>query len=156
MTKPQPQWSTQDTRFLPRFGHTTKVSYSSLRCPQRAGSFSTPFLNADHTGQGNPLILPTKSWWYKRTWVIHKLRDSQDKITSAQGTSLFQLFPSLKKVAKIDWVFFSFPGDTKSRKDNHTLRCLLLALQVKEWGWEWERNSRTRAQDLGTLKSIRH
>ena len=36
---------TQDTRFIPRFSHTTKVSYSPLRSPQRAGSFPTLILH---------------------------------------------------------------------------------------------------------------
>jgi hypothetical protein len=35
----------QDTRFISRFGHTTKVSYTPLRSPQRAGSFSTLILH---------------------------------------------------------------------------------------------------------------
>jgi hypothetical protein len=39
------QARTQDTRFFPRFGHTTKVSYSLLRSPQRARSFSTLILH---------------------------------------------------------------------------------------------------------------
>jgi hypothetical protein len=38
------QARTRDTRFIPRFGHTTKVSYSPLRSPQRAVSFSTQIL----------------------------------------------------------------------------------------------------------------
>jgi hypothetical protein len=38
------QARTQDTRFILRFGHTTKVSYFSLKSPQRVGSFSTLIL----------------------------------------------------------------------------------------------------------------
>jgi hypothetical protein len=36
--------NTRDTRFIPRFGHTTRCPTSSLRRPQRAGSLSTLFL----------------------------------------------------------------------------------------------------------------
>jgi hypothetical protein len=80
------QWSTP-TWFLPRFGHTTKVSYSSLRCPQRTGSFSTSFLNADHTGQGDPLLnFARKELVIQNILrVIYKFGDSQGKITSTQG-----------------------------------------------------------------------
>jgi hypothetical protein len=35
----------QDTRFILRFGHTTKVSYSPLRSPQRDKSFPTQILH---------------------------------------------------------------------------------------------------------------
>jgi hypothetical protein len=40
-TQPRTQAKAQDTRFISRFGHTTKVSYSPLRRPQRVGSFPT-------------------------------------------------------------------------------------------------------------------
>jgi hypothetical protein len=41
--------NTRDTRFIPRFGHTTKVPYSLLRRPQRAGSLSTLILSLPTT-----------------------------------------------------------------------------------------------------------
>jgi hypothetical protein len=44
-TQPQIQARAQDTRFISRFSHTTKVSYSLLRSPQRVGSFSTLILH---------------------------------------------------------------------------------------------------------------
>jgi hypothetical protein len=66
------------------------VPYSSLRCPQRAGSLSTLFLVANHTGQGDPLL----NFAHKEPviqgvllGVVHKLGDSQDKITITQGTT---------------------------------------------------------------------
>jgi hypothetical protein len=79
MKKSHQQESTQDTRFLPRFDHTTKVSYSSLRCPQRARSFSTLFLDTNHTGQGDPLL----NFAHKEPviqsvlGVVHKFGDSK-------------------------------------------------------------------------------
>jgi hypothetical protein len=48
-TKPQIQARAQDTRFIPRFCHTTKVSYSLLRSPQRVGSFPTLILHNSTT-----------------------------------------------------------------------------------------------------------
>jgi hypothetical protein len=41
-TQPRIQARAQYTRFISRFDHTTKVSYSPFMSPQRAGSFSTP------------------------------------------------------------------------------------------------------------------
>jgi hypothetical protein len=46
------QWihaKTQNTRFISRFGHTKKVSYSSLRSPQRTESFPTLVLHKPAT-----------------------------------------------------------------------------------------------------------
>lgn len=89
--------STQDTRVLPRFGHTTKVPYSSLRCLQRTGSFSTLFLLADHTGQGDPLLKcsqrvgdTNRSWGYPQLWRLPRkntnhygaTRSKNDEFTS--------------------------------------------------------------------------
>jgi hypothetical protein len=37
-------------------------------------------------------------------------------------------------VMETDWVFFSSQRDIKSRKDQHTLRHLLLVLQQWDWG----------------------
>jgi hypothetical protein len=70
---------TQDTRFIPRFGHTTKVSYSPLRSPQRAGSFSTQILHNPTTKAKGFLISNDahKSGDYKLLGVIHKFGDSQ-------------------------------------------------------------------------------
>jgi hypothetical protein len=70
---------TQDTRFNPRFGHTTKVSYSLLRSPQRVGSFSTPILHNPTTKVKGFLIsnVAHKSGDNKLLGVIHKFGDSQ-------------------------------------------------------------------------------
>jgi hypothetical protein len=70
---------TQETRFIPRFGHTTKVSYSPLRSPQRAGSFSTLILHNPTTKVKGFLISndAQKSGDYKLYGVVHKFGDSQ-------------------------------------------------------------------------------
>jgi hypothetical protein len=70
---------TQDTRFISRFGHTTKLSYSSLRSPQRAGSFSTLSLHNPTTKVKGFLIsnVAHKSGDYKLLGVVHKFGDSQ-------------------------------------------------------------------------------
>jgi hypothetical protein len=70
---------TQDTRFIPRFGHTTKVSYSLLRSPQRAGSFSTLILHNLATKVKGFLIsnVSHKSGDYKLLGDVHKFGDSQ-------------------------------------------------------------------------------
>jgi hypothetical protein len=69
---------TQDTRFIPRFSHTTKVS-SPLRSPQRAGYFSTLILHNPTTKVKGFLISNNahKSGDYKLLGVIHKFGDSQ-------------------------------------------------------------------------------
>jgi hypothetical protein len=49
--------NTGDIRFIPRFGHTTKVSYFLLEAPTKSQvSFNTnpPFV--DHKGQAHTLI----------------------------------------------------------------------------------------------------
>jgi hypothetical protein len=56
---------TQDTRFILRFDHTTKVSYSPLRSPQRVRSFSTIILH-------NPT---TKVKGFLISNIAHKSRD---------------------------------------------------------------------------------
>jgi hypothetical protein len=70
---------TQDTRFIPRFGHTTKVSYSLLRSPQRTGSFSTLILHNPTTKVKGFLIsnVSHKSGDYKLLRDVHKFGDSQ-------------------------------------------------------------------------------
>ena len=52
-------------------------------------SFATPFLVADHTGQADPLLnfAHTELVIQNVLGVVHKLGDSQGKITSAQGTT---------------------------------------------------------------------
>jgi hypothetical protein len=69
----------QDTRFIPRFGHTTKVSYSLLRSPQRVGSFSTLILHNPTTKVKGFLIsnVAHKSGDYKLLGAAHKFGDSQ-------------------------------------------------------------------------------
>jgi hypothetical protein len=82
---------TQDMRFIPRFGHTTKVSYSLLRSPKRVESFSTLILHKPTTKiKANSFIkLAQESEWYKLLRVIHNLGDS--KATSiCRGTRRFQ------------------------------------------------------------------
>jgi hypothetical protein len=60
------QARTQDIRFNPRFGHTTKVSYSPLRSPQRTGSFSTLILQKPTTKvKAISSYLSSMSGWYK-------------------------------------------------------------------------------------------
>jgi hypothetical protein len=70
---------TQHTRFIPRFGHTTKVSYSPLRSPQWAGSFSTLILHILTTKVKGLFFskFAHKSGDYKLLGVVHKLGDSQ-------------------------------------------------------------------------------
>jgi hypothetical protein len=78
-------------RFIPRFGHTTKVSYSLLRSPKRVESFSTLILHKPTTKiKANSFIkLAQESEWYKLLRVIHNLGDS--KATSiCRGTRTFQ------------------------------------------------------------------
>jgi hypothetical protein len=69
----------QDTRFILRFGHTTKVSYSPLRSPQRVRSFSTLILHNPTTKVKGFLIsnIAHKSGDYKLLGVVHKFGDSQ-------------------------------------------------------------------------------
>jgi hypothetical protein len=71
---------TQDTRFIPRFGHTTKVSYSPLRSPQRVGSISTLILHNPTTKVKGFFFsnFCHKSREYKLLGVIHKFGDSQE------------------------------------------------------------------------------
>jgi hypothetical protein len=73
------QARTQDIRFIPRFSHTTKVSYSSLRSPQRVGPFPTLILQNPTTKAMGFLIsnVAHKSGDYKLLGVIHKFGDSQ-------------------------------------------------------------------------------
>jgi hypothetical protein len=70
---------TQDIRFISRFDHTTKVSYSLLRSPQRDGSFSTLILHNPTTKVKGLLIsnVAHKSEDYKLLGVVHKFGDSQ-------------------------------------------------------------------------------
>jgi hypothetical protein len=69
---------TQDTRFILRFGHTTKVSYP-LRSPQRTRSFSTLILHNPTTKVKGFFFsnVSHKSGDYKLLGVIHKFGDSQ-------------------------------------------------------------------------------
>jgi hypothetical protein len=70
---------TQVTRFIPRFSHTTKVSYFPLRSPQRAGSFSTLILH-NLTNKVKGFFISNvahKSRDYKLLGVVHKFGDSQ-------------------------------------------------------------------------------
>ena len=76
------QWiqvRTQDTRFIPRFGHTTKVSYSPLRSPQRVRFFPTLILQNPTTKVNGFLIsnVAHKSRDYKLLGVVHKFGESQ-------------------------------------------------------------------------------
>jgi hypothetical protein len=73
------QARTQDTRFILRFSHATKVSYSPLRSPQRAGSFSTLILHNPTTKVKGFLIsnVAHKSGHYKLLEAVHKFGDSQ-------------------------------------------------------------------------------
>jgi hypothetical protein len=68
-----------NTKFIPRFSHTTKVSYSPLRSPQRVGSFSTLILHNPTTKVKEFFFsnFAHKSGEYKLLGVIHKFRDSQ-------------------------------------------------------------------------------
>jgi hypothetical protein len=77
------QARTQDTRFILRFSHTTKVSYSPLRSPQRAGSFPNLILQNPTTKVKGFLIsnVAHKSRDYKLIGVIHKFGDSS-QVTS--------------------------------------------------------------------------
>jgi hypothetical protein len=70
---------TQETRFILRFNHTIKVSYSPLRSPQRAGSFSTLILHNPTTKVKGFVFsnIAHKSEDYKLLGVVHKFRDSQ-------------------------------------------------------------------------------
>ena len=70
---------TQHKRFIPRFSHTTKVSYSPLRSPQRAGSFSTIILHNLTTKVKGFFFsnVAHKSEDYKLLRVVHKFGDSQ-------------------------------------------------------------------------------
>jgi hypothetical protein len=70
---------TQETRFIPRFGHTTKVSYSSLRSPQRVESFSTLILHNPTTKVKGFFFsnFAHKSGDYKLLGVVHRFGDSQ-------------------------------------------------------------------------------
>jgi hypothetical protein len=73
------QARTQDTRFIPRFGHTTKVSYFPLRSPQRVRSFPTLILQNPTTKVKGFLIsnVAHKSRDYKLLGVVHKFGESQ-------------------------------------------------------------------------------
>jgi hypothetical protein len=70
---------TKNTRFIPRFGHTTKVSNSPLRSPQRVGSFSTLILHNPTTKVKGFFFsnVAHKSEDYKLLGVVHKFGDSQ-------------------------------------------------------------------------------
>jgi hypothetical protein len=68
----------KNTRFNPRFGHTTKVSYSSLWRPQRAGYLSTLILlKPTIKFKAISSQLSSKSGQYKLLEVVHKFWDSQ-------------------------------------------------------------------------------
>jgi hypothetical protein len=70
---------TQDTRFILRFDHTTKVSYSPLWSPQRARSFSTLILHNPTTKVKGFFFsnFAHKSGEYKLLGVVHKFGHSQ-------------------------------------------------------------------------------
>jgi hypothetical protein len=70
---------TQDTRFILRFSHTIKVSYSSLRRAQRARSFSTLIVHNPTTKVKGFFFsnFAHKSGDYKLHGVVHKFGDSQ-------------------------------------------------------------------------------
>ena len=65
---------------------TTKVSYSSLRSPQRARSFPTLILHKPTTKvKAISSQISSTSGWYKLLGVVHKFGDSQATSTR-QGT----------------------------------------------------------------------
>jgi hypothetical protein len=65
---------------------TTKVSYSSLMSPQRAGSFPTLILHKPTTKiKAISSQLSSTSGWYKLLGVVHKFGDSQ-ATSICQGT----------------------------------------------------------------------
>jgi hypothetical protein len=51
-------------------------------------------------------------------------------------------------VMETDWVFYSSQRDIKSRKDQHTLRHLLLVLQQWDWGWERDQKPKQEYRNL--------
>jgi hypothetical protein len=54
--------NTRDTRFIPRFGHTTKVPYFHIEAPTKSRvSFNPNPLFADHKGQAHTLIFAQTS-----------------------------------------------------------------------------------------------
>jgi hypothetical protein len=54
--------NTRDTRFIPRFGHTTKVPYLLVEAPTKSRvSFSPNPPFADHKGQAHTLIFAQTS-----------------------------------------------------------------------------------------------
>jgi hypothetical protein len=79
--------STPRTHDLTRGSATTiKVSYSSLRSPQRAGSFPTLILHKPTTKvKAISSQLSSTSGWYKLLGVVHKFGDSQ-ATSIRQGT----------------------------------------------------------------------
>jgi hypothetical protein len=70
---------------------------------------------------------------YKWTWRF-VFRGSVPKnllpVEEATKSSLFQPFLSLNRSLRPAKCFFSILWVTKTRKDHHTIRCLLLALQI--------------------------
>jgi hypothetical protein len=54
--------NTRDTRFIPRFGHTTKVPYFLIEAPTKSRiSFNPNPPFADHKGQAHTLIFAQMS-----------------------------------------------------------------------------------------------
>jgi hypothetical protein len=54
--------NTRDTRFIPRFGHTTKVPYFLVEAPTKSWvSFNPNPPFADHKGQAHTLIFAQTS-----------------------------------------------------------------------------------------------
>jgi hypothetical protein len=81
-----------------------------------------------------------------------QFRRTYSPLRSPLRTSLFQPFPPLKWSRRPVECSSQSQGTLSPHKDHHTLRCLLLALQMWELGWQWERNTRTRTQELATTQ----
>jgi hypothetical protein len=66
--------NTRDTRFIPRFGHTTKVPYFLVEAPTKSRvSFNPNPPFADHKGQAHTLIFAQTSGNTNFLVVFHKI-----------------------------------------------------------------------------------
>jgi hypothetical protein len=110
-TQPRIQARAQDTRFIPRFGHTTKVSYSPLRSPQRTRSFPTLIVHNQTTKlKGNRF-----SNRLTRAGDTNFLGSSTSLETPKQPQSVKELEGSKNKFAQE--VFATSSRDEKEREE---------------------------------------
>jgi hypothetical protein len=89
-TQPRIQARAPYTRFISRFDHTTNVSYSSFRSPQRARSFSTPIRhNQPQRSKEIFSQIGSQERVIQTSWVVHNFGESQ-ATSIHQGTQSFQ------------------------------------------------------------------